>query len=808
MSARRMIAALLALSIVLGGAGLGRAQDAPTPPLPPPPPAAPPAPADASDAAQSGDVTPARVSYIHGEVSFWRPGAEDWAPARLNTPLAPGDVLYTKQGGNVEIQVGPGAFVRAADGTQIGLDNQDDDFIQLRVTAGHVALDLREVPAGHTIEVDTPNAALTVDRAGFYRVDVGADSTTARAHRGGAATLTASGGAAVPVSAGQQVKVTGLEAPRVDMGPAPELSAWDRWNHQRTDALLQPMSLRYVASGVYGAEALDQHGTWRPTETYGTVWVPAGVPAGWAPYSTGRWIWDTRYAWTWLDDAPWGWAPYHYGRWVYVGSYWAWAPGPRVVRPVYAPALVVFLGGVGVSVGVGGPLGWAPLAWGEPVIPWWGRPGFVGRPWWGGWGGPRVVNNVVVNRNTTINVTNINTYRNVSVTNAVVGMPADRFGHGAVRPMRLSHAEVQRLGPVHGALPARPVAASVMPGTGPATRPPESIRTRPVVATRAPHDAAPALRAQGLEPERASAPAPAPRLVPPPRNVRTRERDVGSPAPSGAAPGGAPGGAPQVVTPQPGPRPGEAARPDGQSRPEPSRRDDRPGRDRERGGRQAMPAPPGPPRVTTPPPTPQVTEPARQTPPAPSAPRVMTPPPGPQQGEVGRPGSPARPEPPRRDERSGRDGDRGARQAAPAQPSSPAAPAAPRAVTAPPPPGPQPGEAARPGGPARPEPSRRDDRPDKDSARGARQAPQPAVQEGRPDPRAERPPAPRPEAPPARIERAPEPRGRDDRPARPEPPARMERPGHADPPARMNRPDPSPGRGESRAPRGQDRDRG
>ena len=75
------------------------------------------------------------------------------------------------------------------------------------------------------------------------------------------------------------------------------------------------------------------------------MWAPAGVPAGWSPYSTGRWIWDPRYGWTWLDDAPWGWAPYHYGRWVFVRNYWAWAPGPVVVRPVYAPALVVFLGG-------------------------------------------------------------------------------------------------------------------------------------------------------------------------------------------------------------------------------------------------------------------------------------------------------------------------------------------------------------------------------------------------------------------------------------------------------------------------------
>ena len=110
-------------------------------------------------------------------------------------------------------------------------------------------------------------------------------------------------------------------------------------------------------------------------ESYGNVWVPATVAPGWVPYSTGRWIWDPRFGWTWLDDAPWGWAPYHYGRWVFVGNYWAWAPGPIVVRPVYSPALVVFLGGgVHIGVSLARPVYWAPLGWGEPCIPWWGRP--------------------------------------------------------------------------------------------------------------------------------------------------------------------------------------------------------------------------------------------------------------------------------------------------------------------------------------------------------------------------------------------------------------------------------------------------
>ena len=122
-----------------------------------------------------------------------------------------------------------------------------------------------------------------------------------------------------------------------------------------------------------------------------------------APYSTGRWVWDPYYGWTWVDDAPWGWAPYHYGRWVYLDGVWGWAPGP-LYRPVYSPALVAFFGpGGGV-----GPLGWIALSWGEPIIPWWGPTWFVGRPCWVGWHGPHVVNNVVINNFNSFNQFNFN----------------------------------------------------------------------------------------------------------------------------------------------------------------------------------------------------------------------------------------------------------------------------------------------------------------------------------------------------------------------------------------------------------------
>ncbi|PYM73440.1 MAG: hypothetical protein DME10_09885 [Candidatus Rokuibacteriota bacterium] len=552
--------------------------------------------------APASDVTPARLSYLNGEVSFWRPGAQEWTPAKVNMPLAPGDLLYTGPGGNLEIQVGPRAFVRASEGTHIGLDNQEPDFVQFRLTAGHAALDVRELAAGHAVELDTPHGAFTVERTGYYHAEVTQEFTAFDTHRGGSATVTPAGGAATPVAANQQVMITGTDSPRVEMAAAPPLSAWDRWNHQRTAYLLQPVNTQNVSPSMYGTEELAQHGSWRTEETYGPVWVPASVPPGWVPYSTGRWIWDPRFGWTWLDAASWGWAPYHYGRWVFVRGYWGWAPGPIVVRPVYAPALVVFLGGpVGVAVAAR-PVHWAPLGWGEPVIPWWGRPGFVGVAWWGGWGGPRVVNNVVINRTTNVNVTNINAYSNVHVHNAVVGVSEDRFGRGSMQTVRVDDARVRELRPVRGALDVKPVAASVMSADRAASQPPAAIRDRNVVATRTPRDFSPTLRAQGLGAERETPPSAPSRIVPAPKRTTTAtppsEGPSSSPRPRPAEtpnvrrpdPSAAPN--PGAGVPRPGRREGASGQPDS-GQPD-SRQGKRPQADENERGRRSGPPPPPP----------------------------------------------------------------------------------------------------------------------------------------------------------------------------------------------------------------------
>ena len=150
----------------------------------------------------------------------------------------------------------------------------------------------------------------------------------------------------------------------------PGKDPFDVWSQQRDRVFLSSDARRYVNPDTVGSEDLDAYGKWSDTLEYGPVWYPSNLPAGWTPYSNGQWSWVTPWGWTWVDADAWGFAPFHYGRWTDLGSRWGWIPGPSAASPVYAPAMVAFVGGASFSNEAGAALsGWIPLGAGEPFYP-------------------------------------------------------------------------------------------------------------------------------------------------------------------------------------------------------------------------------------------------------------------------------------------------------------------------------------------------------------------------------------------------------------------------------------------------------
>ncbi|SAK76623.1 proline-rich exported protein [Caballeronia calidae] len=440
----------------------------------------------------------ARLNYMAGTVTTEPAGASDWSYAQINRPLTTGDQLWNDENARSELHIGSTA-VRLGPKTALSILALDDDTAQLKVSQGTLSTHVRDLPPGASYEIDTPNAALALTTPGDVRVDVAPDgrATTVTVRSGG---VTAYGdGGSVQLAGGQQMTFEGtsLQQASADAAPAPD--AFDQWAASRDASEDRSISARYVSRDVPGYQDLDANGTWRSDPSYGPVWVPNSVSADWAPYRQGHWAWQDPWGWTWIDDAPWGFAPYHYGRWAYVGSQWAWVPGPMAVSapPAYAPALVAFVGDGGSPVGwnvaltVGGiaaaGVAWFPLG---PREAW--------RPHRDGWS-PRYYERV--NRNVYVN----NTYINYRAPHALTAVPANTFVHGrpvgrepyAVDPSRWRNPRF-----FAGAPGIAPTRNSFAPGTRRADyRPPQGGFGRPVVATRAPV-APPAFHDRFAQPDR------------------------------------------------------------------------------------------------------------------------------------------------------------------------------------------------------------------------------------------------------------------------------------------------------------------
>lgn len=444
----------------------------------------------------------ARLSFMQGAVSLQPAGVQDWAPATLNRPLTTGDKLWADQDSRAELDMGFAA-VRVGPTTGVSFLNLDDRVAQLDVTAGTAIVHLRDLGPNQTFEVDTPNMALSLQGPGDYRVDVNDSGSTSIVRISDGAAQASATGQTLQLGAQQAVTFTGTDQVTADataMGAPDEL---DEWSLDREHQAEQAQSNQYVPPDMTGGQDLDNYGTWSSVPDYGYVWTPSSVGPDWAPYTDGRWVWVSPWGWTWVDAAPWGFAPFHYGRWASIDGRWCWVPGPRRDHPVYAPALVAWVGTPGAAIAVGAgaavAVGWFALGPREVYVP-------------GYHVSPAYVRNVNVTNTTIVNntyitnvyenkVTNI-TYVNRNAPGAVSTVPRSVFTSAqpvAGRITRVPPAQLARL-TVQGSAPAivperqSVLGSAVSPNV---RRPPAAFANRPVVArTPPPPPSAPFAREQ------------------------------------------------------------------------------------------------------------------------------------------------------------------------------------------------------------------------------------------------------------------------------------------------------------------------
>jgi hypothetical protein len=508
----------------------------------------------------------ARLAYSQGAVSFQPAGTEDWVDAGINRPITTGDKLWSDQDGRVELQL-DASTIRLFHSTGFSFLNLNDNITQVRLSEGTILIRVRHLDDNETYEIDTPNLAFSITRPGTYRVNVdeGGDATSIRV-RDGEGQVTG-GGASYSVRSHDDAVFSGTDQLSADVQDlSADYDEFDTWSANRDRRWEHSRSAQYVSQDVVGYEDLDDHGDWRDSPEYGHVWYPRVEVADWAPYHYGHWAYIEPWGYTWVDDQPWGFAPFHYGRWVNVEGRWGWIPSPPraegvvYVRPVYAPALVAFVGGGGFSVGIavgggGGAVGWFPLGPREVYVPSYRV-------------SQRYVENVNIS-NTTVNRTVINNYYQTTVVNkttvtnvtyvnqrvpgAVMATSQQAFtsaqpvARNAVRvdARQMASAQVQVRQPA-----IVPTKQAVLGSARPAEhQPPAAVQQRAVVAKAAPPPPPPsferrqeAIKSNGGQPLsgtqiRQMQPAPAARtqaaavrVAPPPRQAPVSVREAPKPS--------------------------------------------------------------------------------------------------------------------------------------------------------------------------------------------------------------------------------------------------------------------------------------
>jgi len=339
----------------------------------------------------------ARVDQVDGDVGIapefngQDQNNVDWLKATVNSPVSVGDRIYVRDSGKAGIAFGDRSYARLDSGTMMDIVTMTDQRTQVALRDGSATFDCGGLRSGDFFEVETPDGAVDFKEPGLYQIAFNDSGHAVVTVLSGQAEVIGQSGSTL-ISKGETLTLAGTTANETNQAVSSRLSKsyagslvndYYQYRSPRTydgryvdyDAYLSDpfyfepyhryASYKYFDDDDYiaGIEDLDTYGTWENIDGYGNCWHP-NVEAGWAPYNDGYWATDYPWGLTWVSQERWGWAPYHYGRWGYINNQWAWIPGPRETRQVYAPALVAF-----VSIPERQEVGWVPLGPGDRYIP-------------------------------------------------------------------------------------------------------------------------------------------------------------------------------------------------------------------------------------------------------------------------------------------------------------------------------------------------------------------------------------------------------------------------------------------------------
>ncbi len=331
-------------------------------------------------AGQEGAVY-ARLLYLEGPVTVQGSIGADSEPMP-NDPVVPGDVVATGVDGRGEIQLADGSVLRLDFETELSLlslsdiTNQLENTTILQLARGSLILRAQQMDSNEKrFQIDTDGASIFLLSDGNFRIDVRPDGSTIVRSRGGVAEIMAQD-VSTMLRSGERLTVRPGGIPGEPLVYNTRIiDEFDAWATERDAVLMRrPRIDDQIPAGLpepvqpYAVE-LSYYGHWYNNPSYGWVWRPMGLAAGWQPYTYGRWV-SSPAGLVWVSYEPWGWAPFHYGRWeLLLGTGWVWIPGY-----VFSGAYVAW----SVSPGY---FGWCPLGYYDYPIAYYSHAGYRADPW-------------------------------------------------------------------------------------------------------------------------------------------------------------------------------------------------------------------------------------------------------------------------------------------------------------------------------------------------------------------------------------------------------------------------------------------
>lgn len=308
----------------------------------------------ASTTAQSNSqVRIVRLSFVEGTVTMYRPDADEWAKAFVNTPIQQGFKLATDANSFAEVEFENGSAARMGqsseiDFTSLSLSPEGNKINRLTLARGYATFAVTP-ESGDVYQISAAGSTYAVTDTTMFRVDVEPGGQRLEVFRGDVAVQGPYGSG--KIARKHVLEVTPGAADPFQITKGIKEDAWDKWvdKRQQTATLASNKAgpgngSLYAGSSLYGWNDLSYFGSWNYLTGFGSCWSPM-MGAGWAPYSIGRWSWYPGLGYTWISGLPWGWLPFHFGSWIYpAGLGWCWLPGNF---SMWSPGLVTWYQGPG-----------------------------------------------------------------------------------------------------------------------------------------------------------------------------------------------------------------------------------------------------------------------------------------------------------------------------------------------------------------------------------------------------------------------------------------------------------------------------